>query len=200
MNRKILAGCAVVALALAFGWYSLLWKPASAQLHRTRAAAAAAQGQLGSLRFAAATLEAERRRIPAEERREAALEASVPRSPAVAPELRELASIERATGVLIQSESQALPTAPTGTTGTGGTGAAPPTLEQVQLGLTVQGDYHQLMSFLGRLGGLPRATVVQSVDISGGGGAQGVTGGLTANIQALVFYDPIAPPARPKVA
>jgi Tfp pilus assembly protein PilO len=196
VNRKILLAAALAAVVVAVGWYTFLWKPTSAHLQATRAAAVASQDQLGSLRSRAAALEAERRRIPEEETKVAALEASVPRSPEVAPALRELASIERASGVLIQSESQSLPTSSTGT-GTSGAASSAPVLDQVQLGLVVQGDYRQLMSFLGRLGRLPRATVVQSVDISTGGGVQSGPGALTATVQALVFYDPTAPPSRP---
>lgn len=200
MSRKILLAAAVVALAVTGAWYSFLWKPASSQLHRSRVAAATSRSNLQSLQFRARALESERRRIPAEERKLADLEVSVPRSPEVPPLLRQLAAIERSSGVSVASESQTLvtpATSPAGTTGSATSSSpATPALQQLQLTLTVNGDYAQLMHFLAKVGHLPRSTVVQTVDIATGSGS-GNAGGLTASINALTFYDASAPPRAP---
>lgn len=209
MSRKILLAAAVVALAVTGAWYSFLWKPATSQLHHARLAAATSRSSLESLQFRARALESEQRRIPAEERKLAGLEVSVPRTPSVPPLLRQLAAIERATGVTVASETQTLVAASTtpgstpaasgtATTPTGSAAPATPALQQLQLSLTVSGDYRHLMLFLARVGRLPRSTVVQTVDIATGS-ATGGTGGLTATVTALTFYDTSPLPPAPRV-
>lgn len=191
MNRKILAATVGVVVILVAVWYTALWKPAAKRLTAAKAAVSTGQAQLRSLEFRAVSLSSESRKLPSEVRKLDALQTSVPVSVDVPQVLVQLAGAIRSSGVVVTGESQNV-VAPAST----GTATAAPTgLQTVALTLTAQGSYGQLMAFLQDLGRLPRAALVQTVGISPGSGASG----LSASIDLDVFYDPTPLPKVPTV-
>jgi Tfp pilus assembly protein PilO len=204
VSRRILLVTAAVVAVLVFAWYAALWRPASASLAAARAAQATETAKVRTLAFHLSALRDEGRRLSAEEGRLARLEVAVPSSVQVPQVLDELAGAARSSHLSITQESQTLLTPPS-TTGSapassasgsataGGAAAAAATLQQLQLSISVQGHYPELMAFLARLGRLPRATITQTLQITASSDAT-----LDATIQAVVFFDPSAEPAPPK--
>jgi Tfp pilus assembly protein PilO len=192
VNRRILLATSAAVVLLVAAWYTVLWKPATSSLHRAQAAAATGEARLQSLTFRVASLRTEDRRLPAEERKLSALEASVPGSLEVPQVIKELAGVASRSGVQISAETQ---TVVASTPAASATSSAPSSplvgLQQLQLSLTVKGSYGQVMGFLQGLGALPRATITQNVQISASSAS------LVATVQAVVFYDATPPPRVP---
>ena len=176
MTRKITlaaVGASVVLLAL---WFVLLWGPqggklADAEEREEAAAAANAELELRRDRLVAAQAEA-----PALQAKVEALRVAVPDSPDLAQFILDANDAATASGVDFLSISPTPPAA----------GTDPTQPSAVNLAISVDGGYFQVLDYLNRVDDMDRIVVVDTLDLAPTG-EEGRTAGLSVSLSARMF-------------
>jgi type IV pilus assembly protein PilO len=191
-------GCLFV---LAAGWF-LLVSPKRSEAADLNSQAAAQITQNLQLQNALSMLKSQAQGLPKQQARLAAVAAKIPDNPALPALVRALTTASAAAGIELVSVT---PTAPTAVTGAATPAAAPVAgakaaaprrsvgqLSNIQLTLSVAGDYFSVEEFLANLEKLPRAMRVTGVTMAPGsnplkapaGGTAASTSGATAAVPA----------------
>ncbi len=202
MKTKNLAVGILAAVLTTALWYTMLLKPISSQVSKVKADTTSERAKLEPLQAQLSKAQRDAAHAASFKTELQSLQSAMPDSPALAAFIRDGNGIAAAAGVTWQSTSHATPVV-----GTAG-------VSSITLGITVKGTYPQVMDYLGRLAGLQRLVVVDSVQLNaaasagtGGGGAgalggsnSGSSGGstgpfsgatsLTATIGARMFETP----------
>jgi Tfp pilus assembly protein PilO len=176
MNRRI----AVISLAAMLGltaiWYVLLWSPQSASLKHSRANAATAVQQEQTLRGQLAALILKRAKLPAAQAQLATLARAVPKTAEVDKLIDDVNGLAKSSGVFLDSLSQAQPAI------TGGAGS-------MNVTLSVNGSYPQLVDFINRFTTMARLAVIDGVSFT----APDKDAKMSLSLTGRVFL--VAPPA-----
>jgi Tfp pilus assembly protein PilO len=176
-TRKIVLGAVGAVLALFALWFFLLWGPqggklVDAQEREDAAATTNAELVLRRDRLAAAQEEA-----PALQAKVETLRTAVPDDPQLAQFILAANDAASASGVDFLSISPTPPTA-----------SVDPTLPaSVNLGITVDGGYFQVLDYLNRLSDLDRIVVVDTLGLAPAGGEDGGPVGLSVSVTARMF-------------
>ncbi len=191
MKTKNLAVGILAAVLTVALWYTFLFKPTRAQASKVKVDTATERAKLAPLQSQLTQARADAAHAATFKAELQSLELAMPDSPALAAFIRQANGIAQASGVTWESVSHAPPTL-----GDGG-------VMSITVGITVKGTYPQLVDYLGRLAGLQRLVVVDSVTFTtsgstgaGGGTAGGTTGPfsgatqLSGTIAARMFESP----------
>jgi Tfp pilus assembly protein PilO len=179
-KRAALTALGAVVMLVAF-WFAA-WSPVNHQLSKAHRNLSNAEARQAQLRSQLTVLRAEYKKLPTYEADLLALEEAVPADPSVASIFDQLNSAAVASGVTLPSISPSTtPPGSTPTATTSGSKAGPPPL---QISLTADGQYPQILGFLNRLDSSPRLFVINDITLSpsGNGGAMG------ASLQIDAFY------------
>jgi Tfp pilus assembly protein PilO len=197
MKTKNLAVGILAAVLTTALWYSFLLKPIRSQASKVKADTAAERTKLEPLQAQLSKAQRDAAHAETFKAELQSLQVAMPNSPALADFIRDANGIAEASGVAWQSVTHSNPVV-----GTAG-------VMSIAVGITVKGTYPQVMDYLGRLAGLQRLLVVDSVQfnvaadvsasgvVSGAGSSQSTgpfSGGnsLTAAISARMFETPSA--------
>jgi len=193
MKTKNLAVGILAAVLTVALWYTFLFKPIRAQASKAKAATATERAKVAPLQSQLTQARADAAHAATFKAELQSLELAMPDSPALAAFIREANGIAQASGVTWESVSHAPPTPGDGD------------VMSITVGITVKGTYPQLVDYLGRLAGLQRLVVVDSVSFAsagstgaGGGTAGGSTGPfsgateLTGTFSGRMFETPDA--------
>ncbi len=171
MKTKNLAVSILAALLVLAVWYQYLLKPTRSQASKVRAETATDRAKLAPLQRQLDQARADDAHKSTLAAQLAALQLAVPNSPALAAFVRDANQIAAASGVSWQSVTHALPTPSLGG------------VETITVGIQVKGTYEQVLDYVGRLAGIRRLLVVDSVQLntssSTGAGAPSDTGSST---------------------
>jgi Tfp pilus assembly protein PilO len=181
-TRKWTAVTAAVAvLVLVAGWF-LLVRPQHSKADTLKAQAAAQQQANQVLQTQIASLRAEQKNLPQEQKVLQKLASQLPDTDAEPALIRQLSTVADGSGVDLSSVTpgQAAAVSSTGSTTLGSTSTAG--LMQIPLSMTISGAYANIESFFQSLEKMPRSVLVTGVSLSYGDKA--ITGTLTTT----VFY------------
>jgi Tfp pilus assembly protein PilO len=195
-TKNIAVGVLAALLTTAL-WYTFLLKPTRAQTSKVKADTVAERAKLEPLQAQLAQAQRDASHAAEFKTELASLQLAMPDSPALSAFIRDANGIAAASGVQWQSVTHATPTP-----GTGG-------VMSITVGITIKGTYPQVIDYLGRLAGLQRLVVVDSVNFAaagaaatgaGAGSGTGSSGGstgpfsgassLTVTISARMFETP----------
>ena len=198
MRRNVGLGALGLVVVLLAGWYGLFWRPAHAAMAAAQARSTKAEATHLRLAQQAASLDAVKRRLPAERRALGALQAALPPTVDVPGLIDGIGATAASSGVSWTNESQTLTTATSASSaaigasaGSAGTAALSSAgISTVTVSIDVAGGYGQVQSFLGALQQSPRLYVVDSITFTPGKGTD-----LSAAIQLRAFFDPSPLPA-----
>lgn len=179
MKRQTMIIIGVATVVVVLGWYMFSYRPKGADLAEARKDVQAAKAQEGPLRSDLARLQALDRERPLRE-------AELQRLVGLIPERDELAGFfisadEIATRSGLRwnniAASQPVPSATAGQ----------PSV--IGLSIQVEGGFFQLLDYLGRMERLRRLVVIDSIQVSPGGGdeAGGTPGNLSVTLSARMF-------------
>jgi Tfp pilus assembly protein PilO len=170
----VAAGGVVVLVVL---WWLLLWGPREKAYSQARANAQSAAANVQSLQAQLSQLRsAQTQSGQANQQKQLATEeAAIPSSPQLAQVILGINSAAETSGVNFLGISPSQPST------TGPASAAP---YPINVTLTINGGYYQLLDFINRIESLPRLVVISGLDISGGssGGAE-----LNVSVTAKIF-------------
>lgn len=173
MKRTALFGAAV---ALLVGiWFVASWRPESARLAEARADRVAAEAEVDELLARFTGLRSAAARASQLELDAGQLRAAVPDDPQLALLLLQANDAAGRAGVQYLTVTPSPPTAP----------STPGAAAEMKVSFDVTGTYAQLLDFLDRLAALPRALVVDSVNVTPEG--QGPSPNLRVAIAGRVF-------------
>lgn len=183
MTRRLVLAVAGVGLVLLVAFWFLAWKPTSHQLKSAHGRLTQAQSLQTTLRAQVAGLESARKKESTYRSELSALKAAIPSSPSIAGIVDQLSQDASASGVSLPSLAPSLansnPAASSPSAKTKG-----PAVSTVQLGLSVDGTYPQIVNFVNRLNSSPRLFVVKQVSMSAGTGNHA----MAASLQVDAFY------------
>lgn len=174
MNKKALLIGVGASLALVGLWFLLLWSPQGGRLAGARAREEAAAAENSQLEVRAARLSAAEQRRPELTADLEALRVAVPDSPDLAQFLLDADAASTEAGVDFISISPT-PPAPS---------AKPGLPSEVNLDITVEGGYFQVLDFLNRLTTMPRVVVIDTLGLTAG---EGATAPLNVTLTARMF-------------
>jgi Tfp pilus assembly protein PilO len=166
----------LVGMLLLVLWWFLLWAPTAAEIDSVREETLAVESQTVTLRNRAAELRRVRERAPEAAAELAAADVLVPRDAALPSLLRQLQQAADDAGVRLTAVSPSRPAARDTSVGT---------VSAIQLGLTLEGTYFQVVDFTRRLEDpmlSGRGVVWTSLSLS-----RGELPSLNAQIGATVF-------------
>ena len=163
-TKNLAVGILVGVLTLAL-WYTFLLKPTRAQTSKVKADTAAEQAKLEPLQAQLAKAQRDASHAAQFKVELQSLQRAMPDSPALADFVRDANGIAAASNVSWQSVSHASPTP--GTSG----------VMSITVGITVKGTYPQVMDYIGRLAGLQRLVIVDSVNFAASSSVATSTGG-----------------------
>ncbi len=194
---SILTAVAVIAV-MAAGWF-LLVSPQRSHVSSLHSQAVSQTQANQSLQTQVTQLEDQKKGEPAEQRKEADIDAKVPDNPALPTLIRQLSAAAVSAGVSLTSIAPGAPaadtaaaTAPTttttttgttttGTTPTAGAPAAPAAaLAKIPVSVTVTGSYANIQRFFHSVESLTRATTVDGWTLTTGGTASSTSAAPSA--------------------
>lgn len=177
MTRKIAFAALGACLALVVAWFAFLWGPQGAKLadaaeREDAATLTNAELELRRDRLAAADADA-----PALQAKVEALRVAVPDSPNLAQFILDANDAASASGVDFLSISPTPPAA-----------SSDPALPSVvNISISVDGGYFQVLDYLNRLDAMDRIVVVDTLGLSPTGGEEGGPLGLSVSVTARMF-------------
>lgn len=177
MTRKYALIAAGAAVAILLAWFVLLWGPQGGKLadaEEREVTAAAANGELELRRDRLVAAQAD---VPALQAKVESLRVAVPDSPDLAQFILNANDAASASGVDFLSIS---PTPPAVSTDL----ALP---SSVNLAISVDGGYFQVLDYLNRLDDMDRIVVVDTLGLSPTGGEEGGPTGLSVSVSARMF-------------
>lgn len=193
MNRRVLAiGAAGVAVLLV-AWYLALWSPTNKDVQDAKDRQTTAEEEASQLQAQIRRLQAEQQNEPAKRARLEKMKAAIPDDPNLAQFILDTNDAAVKAGIDFVSVSPAVPTAAAAqaaaattvtTAPTGGptaTGEGAPA--EIRMTLQIQGGYFQLLDFLNRIDQMPRIVVTDGLNVAAAAGA----GRLTVTITARMF-------------
>lgn len=177
MTRKIALVAVGASLTLFAAWFVLLWGPqggdlADAQEREEVAAAANAELELRRDRLVAAQADA-----PVLQARVETLRVAIPDSPNLAQFILDANDAATASGVDFLSISPAPPAA----------SVEPGLPSSINLSISVDGGYFQVLDYLNRLDAMDRIVVVDTLGLTPTGGEDGGPVGLSVSVAARMF-------------
>ena len=183
-NRTMLLiiGGALVVLLI---WFVAYFSPSGKQLSSVNAQTVSAQTQQAQLNEQLARLKVYANQAGALLQLSNRLTAALPSTTDIYDYITELSNAANATGVTILSVSPDTPTSTPGKV----------TLIPVQV--STQGSYDQMLAFMKALYALPRLTIMNSVQLSGGGSGTNRSTQLSASFDMDIFALPSAPTTGP---
>lgn len=193
MNRRALAIGVIASVLLLLAWYLLLWSPTNKDVQEAKDRKTSAEEQASQLQAEIRRLRAEQQNEPAKRARLEEMKAAIPDEPNLAQFILDTNDAAVRSGIEFVSVAPAVPapaatqaaaattatTAPTG--GATATGAAAPA--EIKMTLQIQGGYFQMLDFLNRLDQMPRIVVTDGLSVT----ATPATGRLTVSITARMF-------------
>src|SRR3954451_14633785 len=202
-----------IVAVLGAGWF-LAVSPQRHHAAELRSKATAQESANVGLQNRVAQLEAQKKGLPAQQRRLNQIAAKVPDNPALPALIRQLSTAANGAGVDLVSLSPAQPAAMTPVTGTATASAATSSVLQIPVVIVVQGSYYNIENFFDAVEKLPRAVLIPGWQLSvaqgsgsvstgsgSGGGAQALPDGtLKGQINAVVFESPQVTSASAPVA
>lgn len=170
MKRGMIIGLVAGALVLVLVWYFALYAPTSKDIDSAKAKTAAAEQEQDSLKTTLHRLQDLAKTAPQQQAALRTLDAAVPETPDLADFIIQANDIARRSGIEFLSIAPAPPSAGT----TAAAGAAPAT---INLSITIQGGFFQVLDYLKQLEQLDRLVIVDTLNLgSGSGGSSSGTG------------------------
>jgi Tfp pilus assembly protein PilO len=164
-NLAVGALAAVLTLAL---WWNFLVKPTRAEQKKVKAETAAEQTKLQPLQAQLAQARLDASHAATMKARLAALQRALPTTPALANFIRDANGIAAASNVSWQAVTHGPPVP-----GDAGIGV-------ITVGIQLRGTYEQVMDYLGRIAGLHRLLVLDSVQFAASAGTTAAAGTAAA--------------------
>ena len=177
MTRKIALGAVGASLVLLIAWFVLLWGPQGGKLEDAREreeVAAAANGELELRRDRLLAAQAD---APALLAKVETLRVAIPDDPQLPEFLLEANEAATSSGVDFLSISPAEPVA----------SADASAASAVNLTVTVDGGYFQVLDYLNRLEAMDRIVIVDTLSLAPSGGEDGGPVGLSVSLAARMF-------------
>lgn len=193
---------------LAAGWF-LLVSPQHAHANSLRTQAQSVQSSTAQLESQVQQLKAQSKGVAAQQAKMAKIAKQIPDNPALPTLIRELSAAAHDSGVTLVSLAPSQPTAVTAATTPTTPGAAPNSLTQIPIAVSVTGSYFNIESFFRSVEHLDRAMMTTGFTLAPNASAGTSTpttgtdvpnaapGALNAQIQAVVYMDPSAVAAAP---
>jgi Tfp pilus assembly protein PilO len=166
VKRAWLIGGAVGAVVLVLLWYFLLFSPTSSDLSSTRDDVAEVDSQNQELQNTIRRLKELSRNSVEQQAQLRALQAAIPNTPDLGEFILQANEIASAAGI------DWLSIAPTPPAATGGSGPA----STIAISIQIEGQFSSVLDYLNRLEDLERLVVVDTINLTVGGGAAGSTG------------------------
>lgn len=180
-TRKIAIGAAVAAVVILLAWFVFLWRPQSAALDAAADREAVAANTNAELELRVQRLRAAQADAPALRARVEALQVAVPEEPELAEFILAADTAATESGVDFLTIS---PTPPTPS-------ADPALPSTVDLAITVDGGYFQVLDYLNRLSVMDRLVVIDTLSLAAASAEPGFTD-ISVSLSAKVFTT--APP------
>jgi Tfp pilus assembly protein PilO len=177
-KNLMVIGLAVLLVLLM--WYRFAYSPMQSQASKASTATKDAEARAKTLRTQLDGT-APKKKTAASELSSAELQAAIPADPQLASLLRSVDEVKAASGISWQSITTATPTVVGG-------------LAAMNVGITAQGSYQQVHSYVARLLGLKRLMVIDMVSFTAGGGTSGSTSTASGPPVGTVFAGTGAPP------
>jgi type IV pilus assembly protein PilO len=159
VRRPIILVTVVVVALVAAGWYALLIRPQSARLSEMESKATTLQSQQAGLEARLTALKKAEQSQPQRLATLAQLTSAIPPTTDIADFINQVNALAGTSGVALHSLSPSQPAASK-------TGP----YSEVNVSLSLTGSYSSTISFLDGLYSLPRLVVVDTLNISAGGG------------------------------
>jgi Tfp pilus assembly protein PilO len=187
-TKNLLVGALVAVLVMAL-WYKMMYSPAQSSATKAKGQAEAAEQQADVLRTQVASETAKRKEKAAAVPHEK-LQAALPLDDQVTTFIRKSNDVATSSGVAWQSVTPSVPTV-VGTT------------QSINVAISVEGGYAQVMSYLRGMLGADRILLIDNVALTAGASKNGTTGGgptgevfagqggapvLQAQISGRLFY------------
>jgi Tfp pilus assembly protein PilO len=187
----------LVVLAVLEGSWFLVIGPKQREASRLRDDAVAQDESNQRLQAKIAMLKAQSKDLPKQQARLAQIRVNIPANPQLPKLIRDLSSSADKSGVDLVSLAPSQPaamqaTAPTSTPAApsaSGT-AATPTLMQIPLVVTANGDYFEVEQFLNKIEGLKRSFLVTGLTLGAADGAEAKPGDVKLTVNGRVFMSP----------
>jgi Tfp pilus assembly protein PilO len=166
VKRTTLIACAVGGVVLILLWYFVLFAPTSSDLSSTRDDVSEVESQNQELQNTIRRLKELSRNSVEQQAQLRTLRAAIPSTPDLGEFILQANEIASTSGI------DWLSIAPNPPTATGGSG---PT-STISLTIQVEGQFSAVLDYLNRLEDLERLVVVDSINVTTGGGAEGQSG------------------------
>lgn len=180
-TRKIAIGAAVAAVVVLLAWFVFLWRPQSAALDTAAEREATAANTNAELELRVQRLRAAQADAPALRARVAALQVAVPEDPELAEFILAADTAATESGVDLLTISPT-PPAPS---------LDPALPSSVNLAITVDGGYFQVLDYLNRLSVMDRLVVIDTLNLAATSAEPGFTD-ISVSFSARMFTT--APP------
>lgn len=177
MTRKIALAAVGASVALLVAWFVFLWGPQGGELADAQEREDAAAVTNGELELRRDRLVAAQAEAPALQAKVESLRVAVPDSPDLAQFILNANDAAAASGVDFLSISPAPPAA----------SVDPALPSAVNLSITVDGGYFQVLDYLNRVDDMDRIVVVDTLGLSPTGGEDGGPSGLSVSLSARMF-------------
>lgn len=191
MTRKYALIAAGASVAILVAWFVLLWGPQGGKLADADEREATALAANGELELRRDRLVAAQVDVPALQAKVELLRVAVPDSPDLAQFILNANDAASASGVDFLSISPTPPAA----------SIDPALPAAVNLAISVDGGYFQVLDYLNRLDDMDRIVVVDTLGLTPTGGEEGGPTGLSVSVSARMFTTaaPGALPGAPPV-
>jgi Tfp pilus assembly protein PilO len=168
VNRRVIALFAVVAVAITALWWFVVYSPRGDELDEAKTELESEESEQQRLQAQLDQLRAIDENLPAIDAELAALSGYVPPNADLAGFILGMNDLANQSGIDWISVQPSPPTVQ-------GTG-----LSQINLGITVEGGFFQVLDYLNRLEDFERLVVVDAINVAGGGGgaAEGEDGAV----------------------
>ncbi len=179
MKSRTITVTVVAAIAVVAVWWLFVFSP-------TRSDASKASAELSTAKEQERTLDTQNKQLDDLKKHQREIDSdlkrlnkAVPQDAALAPFIDQANAIASATGVTWQSVTPTAPAAP-------GAGATSGSADAIQLTITVQGPYFNVLDYINRLENIPRLVVADQITLNPGADASG-TKTVTATITGRMF-------------
>ncbi len=178
-RRPLMVVTALAIVVVIIVWYLALWSPRQSAIKKAKADTASALADVSTLQAQLSALQAQAHGQTQREIELTRLRAAIPQMPDISSVVISLYNAASDAGIDLTNFTDSPPA-----TGT------PPS---VRIGLTVDGNFYQILQFMNDLAALPRLVVIDNVSLNPGGGAAkstaqvGVSPSLTVQLAGRIF-------------